>query len=42
MHPRPADYISSQKFSFASGDTVEVTGSKVKMQDKDVLLAREI
>jgi DNA/RNA endonuclease YhcR with UshA esterase domain len=42
VHVGPADYIASQQFSFAAGDVVEVTGSKVKMQDKDVLLAREI
>jgi hypothetical protein len=42
VHVGPADYIASQQFSFATGDVVEVTGSKVKMHDKDVLLAREI
>jgi len=42
VHVGPTDYITSQQFSFATGDVVEVTGSKVKMQDKDVLLAREI
>jgi len=42
VHVGPTDYITSQQFSFATGDVVEVTGSKVKMQDNDVLLAREI
>ncbi|HVO63941.1 MAG TPA: hypothetical protein VMT53_23670 [Terriglobales bacterium] len=42
VHVGPADYIASQQFSFAAGDVVEVTGSKIKMQDQDVLLAREI
>ena len=42
VHVGPTDYIASQQFSFATGDVIEVTGSKVKMQDKDVLLAREI
>jgi hypothetical protein len=42
VHVGPADYIASQQFSFAAGDVVEVTGSKLQMQDMDVLLAREI
>ena len=42
VHLGPADYIASQQFSFAAGDAVEVTGSKVKMQDTDALIAREI
>lgn len=42
VHVGPSDYVASEHFSFATGDVVEVTGSKVKMQDRDVLLAREI
>jgi hypothetical protein len=42
VHVGPTDYIASQRFSFAPGDVVEVTGSKFNMQNKDVLLAREI
>jgi DNA/RNA endonuclease YhcR with UshA esterase domain len=42
VHVGPADYITSQQFSFATGDVVEVTGSKVKIQHQDVLIAREI
>jgi DNA/RNA endonuclease YhcR with UshA esterase domain len=42
VHVGPAHYIASQQFSFAAGDVVEVTGSKIKLQNKDVLLAREI
>jgi hypothetical protein len=42
VHVGPADYIASQQFSLAAGDSVEVTGSWVKMLDQDVLLAREI
>lgn len=42
VHVGPAAYIASQQFSFAKGDKIEVTGSKVKLQDGDVLLAREI
>lgn len=42
VHVGPTDYITSQQFSFAAGDVLEVTGSKVTMQGKDALLAREI
>lgn len=42
VHVGPTDYITSQQFSFAAGDILEVTGSKVTMQGKDALLAREI
>jgi hypothetical protein len=42
VHVGPAGYIASQQFSFAAGDSVEVTGSGAKMLDQDVLLAREI
>ena len=42
VHVGPANYIASQQFSLAAGDVVEVIGSKVKMQDKDIVLAREI
>jgi hypothetical protein len=42
VHVGPTDYIASQQFSFATGDVVEVTGSNVKIQGNDVLLAREI
>jgi hypothetical protein len=42
VHVGPSGYISAQGFSFAKGDALEVTGSKVKMGGQDVLLAREI
>jgi hypothetical protein len=42
VHVGPSSYISAQGFSFAKGDALAVTGSKVKMGDQDVLLAREI
>jgi len=42
VHVGPTDYIASQQFSFATGDDVEVTGSKIKMQDQEALIAREI
>ncbi len=38
----PSAYVEKQGFSFANGDEIEVTGSKVKTGGQDVLLAREI
>lgn len=42
VHLGPSDYIAGQQFSFAQGDPIEITGSKVKMQGNDVILAREV
>jgi hypothetical protein len=42
VHVGPKTYISSQQFSFARGDQVEVVGSEVNMNGSDVVLAREI
>lgn len=42
VHLGPSDYISSQQFSFAKGDQIEITGSKVNMQGNDVILAKEV
>jgi hypothetical protein len=38
----PAAYIQKSGFTFAKGDTIEVIGSKVKFNDKDYLVARQI
>ena len=42
VHAGPSSYLSSQEFSFAKGDEVEVLGSKVKIGDSEALIAREI
>ena len=42
VHVGPSGYIAEKQFSFAKGDAIEVIGSKVMIQDKDALLAREI
>lgn len=42
VHAGPSAYISQKQFSFAKGDTIEVLGSKVTLQGKEALLAREI
>lgn len=38
----PSGYLKDFEVQFAKGQTVEVTGSKIKADDKDVILAREI
>jgi len=42
VHVGPSQYVSSKQFSFAKGDQIEVLGSKVKIAEADVLIAREI
>jgi hypothetical protein len=42
VHLGPADYLARKNFSFAKGDPVEVTGSRMKWNGADVLIAREI
>ena len=38
----PSKFISGKGFSFAKGDSVEVTGSKVTMGGTEYVIAREI
>lgn len=38
----PAQFVKDKGFTFAKDDTIEVTGSKVKFNDKDAIIAREI
>jgi hypothetical protein len=42
VHVGPSAFVNQHQFSFAKGDTVEVTGSKVTIGGKEALLAREI
>ena len=42
VHAGPSGYIAEKQFSFTKGDTIEVVGSNVTLQNKDALLAREI
>ena len=42
VHVGPTWYLKQQKYTFATGDEVEVTGSKVKYQGADVIIARQI
>jgi hypothetical protein len=42
VHVGPAWYVSSKHVTFTKGDQVTVVGSKVTMDSRDVMLAREI
>lgn len=42
VHLGPTTFLEKQKFTFAKGDQIEVTGSKVRMGAADALLAREV
>ena len=42
VHVGPSWYLEQQKYVFTKGDQVKVTGSKAKISDIDVILAREI
>jgi len=42
VHLGPASYLAEKKFSFSKGDGIEVTGSKIKFDGGNALLAREV
>lgn len=42
VHVGPSWFLAKNDISFANGDQIEVTGSKVKFGNADALLAREI
>ena len=42
VHVGPSNYLIQQGFSFAAGEQIEVTGSRIKLEGNDVLIAREI
>ena len=42
VHVGPSWFLTQSKISFAKGDQIEVTGSKVKFENSDALIAREI
>lgn len=42
VHLGPATFLEKQKFTFAKGDEIQVIGSKVKIEGKDALIAREV
>lgn len=42
IHLGPAWYLDNQEIKFSVGEKVEVTGSLVKYDNKDVIIAREV
>jgi hypothetical protein len=42
VHVGPSSFLAEKGFTFANGDKIEVTGSKVKYEDADALIAREV
>ncbi|MDE3148025.1 MAG: DNA-binding protein [Acidobacteriota bacterium] len=42
VHVGPSTYIANAGFTFAAGDRIEVTGSKVQLNGADAIIAREI
>jgi hypothetical protein len=42
VHLGPTDFLAAQQMSFAKGDQIEVTGSKVKVADAEAIIAREV
>lgn len=42
VHVGPSKYLEQQGFSFTAGEQIEVTGSRIKFDGSDVLIAREI
>ena len=42
VHLGPTWYLTKEQYTFAKGDQLEVTGSKVKYQGADAIIAREV
>lgn len=42
VHVGPSAYVEQKGFSFAEGDRIEVTGSKIKFEGSDIIVARVI
>ncbi len=42
VHVGPGWYVEEKEFAFEKGDTVEVTGSRVMVNDNPVIIATEI
>lgn len=42
IHVGPTWYLKQQKYAFAKDEQIEVTGSKVKYEGADVIIARQI
>ncbi|MBZ5602976.1 MAG: hypothetical protein LAO79_11775 [Acidobacteriia bacterium] len=42
VHLGPTSFVTGKGFNFAKDDSVQVVGSKVKVDGKDVVIAREV
>lgn len=42
VHLGPSAYLKEKNFKFSKGDQIEVTGSKVKFQNQEAIIAREV
>lgn len=42
VHLGPSSFLKKKNFTFAKGDEIEVTGSKVMYRHRDAIVAREI
>lgn len=42
VHIGPSWFLAEKKFSVAKGEQIEVTGSKIKYQGADAIIAREV
>jgi DNA/RNA endonuclease YhcR with UshA esterase domain len=42
VHVGPTAFLAENQMTFAKGDNIEVTGSKVKYEGADAVLAREV
>jgi DNA/RNA endonuclease YhcR with UshA esterase domain len=42
VHLGPSAFLAEQGFTFVKGDQIEVTGSKVKYEGDDALIARKV
>ncbi len=42
VHLGPSAFLGSNNFTVAKGDKIEVTGSKIQFDGKDVVIAREV
>lgn len=42
VHLGPTWYLSQKKYTFATGDQIEVTGSQVSLQGSEVVVARQV
>jgi hypothetical protein len=42
VHLGPAAFLAEKKMTVAKGDTIEILGSRITMNDRVVLIAREI